>query len=623
MQQAPPLEGSDRQTGLRGRWAEIVFAGILLVALGLCLFILTRAQALSFDTAVFIRFSRQLAEAPWWQDYAAPTTSVREWLLRHSPVLGVIHDHAQHPGFACSILAVHTLIAPICPLGDTECWTLSAQLAAIAGLLLLITAIYRLGRDLLGPAAALSAAAVLALGPTMMRITSDGLSDAPAVAFLVLSAVFYGRLLRHGRVVDALFGSLCAGLGYLMRPEALQLALAVFALLLLQGLVGWSRPRWQTARLVFAVIVPVIICCFPYVYLKGTPLTKKGYLVHLPKILAHQQAHPAPDAEPEPLASAPSEVPKASGVAEEEAVAAVANATPAPTEGDDPPWMSFLKPIHLNLETYLLGVQKFISLWSQILGHGFLPFVLLGIVAMAGPCLRRPDFQLLVGAAAANLLLLPLLLYCLCGYLDIRHVLPAASLTAIWIWPGLLAVGLGMRRSISAFYTWYRGRPLTWPMSAQTACSMVVILGVAALFAYSTTLRLNWQHTGYRHMGEWIRQHYPEETRLVDPSVVVSFYAELEDANRWPYIGNLAQETLVDVLDHFGDAELLVLADQQIQTCFHSDEMPMRVGCWQMEPVHSLRISVDPKREEQIRAFRIRRLQLGQSEPPPDQQPRR
>lgn len=208
-------------------WIDLPILLVVIISLTSALVVVWRADTLTYDSVLFIRYARQLSEADWWRTDTTPSESFRSWLVQHSPLLEVIQQNSQHPGFALLVSGTQGVLKQILPDDPVLRWSMSAQMVSLVGLAVLILAVYRLGTELVGPAAGLTGGALVGLSPPMIRIGADALSDAPASAFLLVSAVFFARSLRTGMARPCLIGSIFASFGYLLRPEALQLALAM------------------------------------------------------------------------------------------------------------------------------------------------------------------------------------------------------------------------------------------------------------------------------------------------------------------------------------------------------------------------------------------------------------
>ncbi len=82
----------------------------------------------------------------------------------------------------------------------------------------------------------MTAALFTCVSPPLVRIASDGLSDAPSAALLIWSTVYFARYLRQRDGWTLAIGGLLSGIGYLFRPDAIQISLAMTLFLLAQAI---------------------------------------------------------------------------------------------------------------------------------------------------------------------------------------------------------------------------------------------------------------------------------------------------------------------------------------------------------------------------------------------------
>src|SRR5262249_60008790 len=95
----------------------------------------------------------------------------------------------------------------------------------------------------------------------------------------------------------------------------------------------------------------------------------------------------------------------------------------------------------------LRGGKRFLTGWASDLGSALAAPVFLGLWLGRRRLIRDAGPRLILAVVGLNSLLLPGVLFFLKGYLDPRHSLPVAALTACWAWPGLRAAGRWLARS--------------------------------------------------------------------------------------------------------------------------------------------------------------------------------
>jgi hypothetical protein len=579
-----------------------------------------RAETITFDTATFIRFASQLSHADWWDSAPAKREPTRQWFLHHSPLLAVLDHHAQHPGFAVSMAGVRPLVNRFVT-DDEHAWVVAAHIVSLLGFMMMVVGVYVFGREWLGEGAGLVGALLTVVSPPLVRIAADGLSDAPSAAFFIWSAYFFVRFLRQDLSGALACGCVAAGLGYLFRPEAIQLALLVVA-----GLAGaWLLKPWDRARLAKLSMAAGILALFvlPYVMVKGSPLTKKSYLLdpmvlrsmRTPALTEPSKVPTSNEKRPASLPSTPTAPeqaetgpPPPAANSSETIPAASASSPPsiaAPSPTPEPAGLPrYIPAIDLRPERYRQGLAQFLLLWSSLLAHsaiGLIPFGL--IVALKSRPIRLN--RLAIVAMMANFLLLPAVLYCACGYLDVRHVVPTFLLSAPLAWPGAVALCEAVRQGCVWLSFQWRGHGIHWPMSTEWATALTLAPWLLIIGVVTMTFRSNQQVAGLRSMGEWMQARVPPHAIVIDPGYVTAFYAGLERTNRWPYVGNLSAENLVDILNLHRDTSLVVLSDRQAKEMLQAEHWPTEMGEWRLQEIHSEPISSRPDDLQRVRLFEV------------------
>ncbi|MBY0585692.1 glycosyltransferase family 39 protein [bacterium] len=615
MTPATLLESAGSRTAPPRVWISILFlAAIVIGSVAAC-----RSRTITLDTSVFIRFASQWSQAPWSRSTPVESESWRGWLLNRSPAIAVLDHHAQHPAFAISVASVRNTLRPWIRGSEELLWIVSVHTVSLLGFGFLVVGIYRFGEEWLGEAAGVIGALAVLVSPPLVRIAGDALSDAPSAAFLVWSLVWMMRYLRQGMIGDLLKGGGLAGIGYLFRPEAIQVALAMLVVLL----IGWiGRPsRWNRLAHLSALAATLAIFVLPYMAIKGSPLTKKSYLLD-PAVLrsmhtssetiSHESLFPNQQSslvrvcrqdidEVVQLVSASESDSEEQALPKEDRSAEAASLP------------KYIPAIDLRWRTYVDGVGLFLLLWSSLLAHS-----LIGLLPIGGLMLivdrPRAESWLVVGTVLCNFLFLPALLYCACGYLDVRHIVPTFSLTAPLLWPGGLALCRGVRAGLSWISIQIAGRPIRWPMTAEHATGLLLGFTLMIVGTISISLRSNEQLAGLRTLGFWMREQISPKSLVIDPSYVTAFYAGMDGQNRWPYVGNLSPENLADVLDAFPEARYVVLSDRQAAEALGQEHWPTDLRDWHLDEIHSERISKRPDDQRRVRLFRATSTVLG---PPP------
>ncbi len=218
-------------TGARRRRLE--WGGLALVALAGLVAWLRWPVEPTFDTSWSLLWGREAVHGitPTFAAYRAPT---------------------EHPLW----LAMGILLAP---LGDGEAARI-ATAVGVASLVLLVAAVYRLGRVTFGALAGLVAAAILLTRLDFPFLAAFSFVDVPYLALLVWAAVLEAERPRRGGPVLALL--VLAGL---LRPEAWGYLVA-YAIWL-----GWRAPARRRLMLALVAVLPVLLWALTDLVVTGDP----------------------------------------------------------------------------------------------------------------------------------------------------------------------------------------------------------------------------------------------------------------------------------------------------------------------------------------------------------------
>lgn len=229
---------------------------VLLAALMVRFHAATRAPNIARDGAIYLQIAH---------------------LLGQGDCRTAICSFHYHPGYPAMIAAVAKLTGASWPEG----WIQVGRGVSTAMGLLALVMLYLFARRAFDPACALVAILFFGLAEPFTEVSSDVLSDAPAVA-LAMCAIVLGFRAREtvvrGRwtgVAWAAFAGLAAGLGYLCRPEALLSAGLVGLLLIVRGLP--VRARGLQIACLLALAACTLACVLPYAMSIGGLTQKKSF----------------------------------------------------------------------------------------------------------------------------------------------------------------------------------------------------------------------------------------------------------------------------------------------------------------------------------------------------------
>ncbi|MGE3805386.1 MAG: ArnT family glycosyltransferase [Gemmataceae bacterium] len=420
---------------------------------------------------------------------------LRSWLDgvgAYVPALTVMEYYDPHPGYPLLLLASKRCLDIFQPGNDFQSWIRAAQLAGALAWIVLALGCLLLGRELLGMPAALVGTWCLAVSPFLVDQRSNALSDVPALACLILSCYFAVRVLRAGKAIDAIGCGLAGGLGYLVRPEALQVV--CYAALLLGGQLLYARQRHH-ARLLLLLACSAALLCVPYMIIRGQVLTRSFH-----SLSGAESMCPTLDRQ------------------------LYANSLLSNLEAE-------FERRSLDVNSWpcmmIKGLLRFWSGWCMDVGRLILVFVLIGLVVQRRQFLLDRGYQVISCLLVVNLVLLPALLYARKGYLDPRHVLPTAVLTSFWVWPGLLAVLHKLGQLV------YSRAAFLAPLWRPTALAVTALFLITLWRLPHVLTPLHAEQIGERRAAAWLQRHLEHEEMILDPDGLVSFHGGLEKRNRW------------------------------------------------------------------------------------------
>jgi hypothetical protein len=585
-----PVEAGDSaaETASRGRegWLlALVAAASLAAAVGTAL----RSESLPFDTIVFIRFARDVERAAFPQAFEASIASEADSSSAVQRVASVFRRHTQHPGHSLLILAVHSLLAPAAQTGEAQPWEWSARLVGLVSHGLVVLLSYLLFRSTFGSASALAASAMIGLSPPMLRVASDGLSDSPALATLVLSAVWLRRLVVDGGARFAFLGAAAAGVGYWIRPEVAQLALLALVVASVAFLLRpRARARWAASFVCLAATLAAFTT--PYMYLKSSILTKKA------NEIGHVMARGDDSEGPQ----------RSNGV---DLRNAAADAAPAIRDASDPiqPPPPPEPTSALGTHSYWRGFLFLLFRWSSLTGHALLAPVLIGAAVGFREATARADQRLLLSAVVANAVGLPLAVYVLMGYFDVRHAMPMFVLSAGWLWSGSLAICVFLRARLSRLREKRFGRPIVWPIGAKAATAAALGVVLAFMAAASVIERNNRTLVGYQQAGRWLRGKVQPGEWIVDPTYAAPFYGALDDRNPWTNSGTFSLFQIGQWLKDEPRVRWVVASDELLWLRERGRPVPPRLGGARLTELFATPTSVESESGFKVRVYRVDR----------------
>ncbi len=242
---------------------------VLVACAALRLWLVAHTEVIAKDGIVYVKMAREWSSGP----------------------LRVVRGYNYHVGYSVAIAAVHRLLLAAGASSGLADWELSGQVVSVISSLAAMVAVWLLTGMTFGWRAAWVAALLFGLGRKWASLGADVLSDALAVCLqmwaVVLAVMAVKWLQRESKWAVALAAGvgLCAGLGYLVRPEALLVA-ALAGVLWLACQIR-HRKSWRlTLTAVGAMVIVTLACALPYMTAIGALTKKKSLsdLVALPAV---------------------------------------------------------------------------------------------------------------------------------------------------------------------------------------------------------------------------------------------------------------------------------------------------------------------------------------------------
>ncbi|MFZ0034866.1 MAG: glycosyltransferase family 39 protein, partial [Sedimentisphaerales bacterium] len=350
----------------------IIHISILLV-ISLCIgiYLISTTVLISKDGVTFIEYAKNFETSP----------------------VKTMNSGDQHPGYPFLIIVAHKIAKTVYEGSSVWSWIYSAQAVALMFRLLTMALLYFIGERIVGQRVSFWAILILILLPDAAEYGSDALSDWPHIFFLSagFSLLIWGSASRKWWLFG--FAGVAAGMGYLIRPECVQIIL--FGTLWLGLQLFYSGRVISRRKTVFAfalLLAGFLATAGPYMELKGAVFPKK----QLVELTANIQL---------------------SGVNKQEI------------------------GIHSN-DIYAAGfapsditgaLGKLVQRVSETLMWFFVPALLIGMYKCLGKRnWREPERFFVITLIALNILIMTWL-YCKHGYMSRRHTLPLVIFTIFYV----------------------------------------------------------------------------------------------------------------------------------------------------------------------------------------------
>jgi len=434
---------------------------LLSLAFFVGIYIIITTVIIARDGVIFIKYAKQ---------------------FETDPVKIMVNEY-QHPGYPWLLLQARKMTGFLYKDASILSWIYCGQGVALVFRLLTLAILYFIGKKLFGFRMCFWALLILILLPKPAEYGSDALSDWPHLCFLATGLL----LLFNGSVNTKwwMFGfvGLASGMGYLIRPECVQLAILGSLWLGLQFFC--SKRTISKGKVISALVlllVSFIAIAGPYMKLKGSLFPKKGFDLFA-KSLQQSEVYPQSN------------------------------------QGISKSVLAFqFMPTSI--------IKAFCKLFSNVgetLVWFFVPGLLIGMYKwFKFRKWHEPEAFFVIGLIALNVPLV-ILLYCRYGYISDRHTLPLLILP-------ILYVPLGLQELANWFEERFPKKVKYFPESNHDVNFWFLVLFLVGISVCVPKLfrpiRINRQ--GYRAAATWLKANTDAADVVAVPDKRISFYAERE-----------------------------------------------------------------------------------------------
>ncbi|MGA2916318.1 MAG: glycosyltransferase family 39 protein [Sedimentisphaerales bacterium] len=186
-------------------------------------------------------------------------------------------NEAQHPGYPWLIIMVYKVTSFLCKNTSVFSWIYCAQSVTLLSRLITIAILYYIGKKLSGSWLSFWAILIFIVLPKPAEYGSDVLSDWPHLCFLTAGLLLILNGASNKRFWLFGFAGLASGMGYLIRPECVQLIVLGSLWLGLQ--LVWHKRIINRGKALCAIcllIAGFLVTAGPYMKLKGSIFPKKN-----------------------------------------------------------------------------------------------------------------------------------------------------------------------------------------------------------------------------------------------------------------------------------------------------------------------------------------------------------
>ncbi len=447
--------------GLRSRifrWGDFAkISTLMLLAIFLGIYMISTTVMISKDGAFYIDRAQQLAQHP----------------------IKIIQRHP--PGYPFLILVAHKFTTLFNTTPSVFTWIYSAQGVALLCRVLAIIPLYFIGKLLVGGKNSFWAMLILTFLPFSTKFVCDAVREWPYLLFLATGFLLLLWGARYGKFwVMGLVG-LNSGVGYLIRPESLQLVLYsllwIVASLLRPRL--WGVSRWKSFIALAMLLIGFAIPAGPYIKCTGEVL---------PRTVKHAIKNLSFNASP-----GETDEPKVSDITSNYTVAAVVPG-------------NFLKALHGIFDKFGENLMWF-----------FMPALVIGLYYQLRGRARPAEVFLITTFILVSVTVM-VLRYCYVEpAISKRWNLPLVVFTVFYVPVGLRVVGnwLGIKLPINR-QLW--GKKISW--------FLILLLIGLAICVPKIFRPIRREKQGYLDAAAWLGENSQPKDLIATLDRRIAFYAE-------------------------------------------------------------------------------------------------
>lgn len=389
-----------------------------------------------------------------------------------------VSSEFQHPGYPCLILFAHKIVNFIHKDSSILSWIYSAQAVALISRILSVIVLYFIGKQLTNRRNSYLAVLIFILLPYPAEYGSDALSDWPHLFFFLTGFWFLLTADFEKKWVFFGFAGICAGLGYLIRPEC--------ALLVILGCCGLAAEIFKPDRLLckskillafLVLIIGFSVFAAPYMKLKGSLLPKKSFGISLE-------------------ADKNESIPLTQVYPDKQIILCSAG---------------YFKPV--------LGLIRLLQNIGEMTMWFFLPALFIGLFNFFKKPLKN-SMHFSITALVILYSAILVLLYSKYGYISNRHTLPLLAITILFVPEGLGLLSHFINKNFAKKASFNK-------LTANNKLFFTILLIIGITICLPKLLRpIRIDKRGYREAAEWLKANTKSEDIIAVPDKRISFYAE-------------------------------------------------------------------------------------------------